>query len=690
MAAVLAWGFLFGCRLLPVWSACQGSCVGRAPPRVLLQKERAIFRSAIQHAREPLSAQLPEEHERSLARFLASLDRGRLVEADVMQMYENSTSLEADEDPIDIELPTLSLVVDGKQDQQAAGLRGTGIDTPWTQSFRAGYHDGSRNYVGGSEITHLAAFAGKLWASNGYWMDKLKGMPAQVLRLDSPDATWQVDLDTAKHADLNAVPGAQYSYCLRVTTLKELAFTKDKDGRDIARKSLLLAAAMAYLSTGTTAASVFVRDGASGTWKNRHLLVGNHRQEPRDVEVFENPVTGKQRVFLLAGELGVLSGAYDAQREEIMWDSAPERISSGTLSSRALGLTQVHGMLFFSDGASIYLRSNEDDASWSQVFSLAGGSVNAEMGGMRGLSALPSEDSLLLCWAPDEESTGNIIRVDEQNAHAGGHDETSLQALYKRYMADVPEADNPIQNLGCYNEFYPIVDPATDETVHVTGFETLLSGASYTLSWNQYYAGGTYVIRRNSSSYEVHEVNRRYQAGNPIPLAPRAFISSPFPGEEQVLYVGGFDSNWLNVHNTAWIFKGGYNEVFGRATVTTTTTTPLTPACQLCPHSTFKANTVAGFTNPPHAYSAYTCKEVQTHFSVLGSPSECSSAVHRFSSVCCSCLLCPGKTLKADAVAGYTGGRPYTCASTEAWINSETATMTCRDASRHWDPQCCE
>ena len=52
---------------------------------------------------------------------------------------------------------------------------------------------------------HLATHKEKLYAANGYWVDALWQIPpddqkqsAQVLRLDSSNGKWQVDLDMGK------------------------------------------------------------------------------------------------------------------------------------------------------------------------------------------------------------------------------------------------------------------------------------------------------------------------------------------------------------------------------------------------------------------------------------------------------------------------------------------------------------
>ena len=41
----------------------------------------------------------------------------------------------------------------------------------WSQSFRAGYNDSHHKWAGGSEIKHVVAHQGQLFAGNGYWMD---------------------------------------------------------------------------------------------------------------------------------------------------------------------------------------------------------------------------------------------------------------------------------------------------------------------------------------------------------------------------------------------------------------------------------------------------------------------------------------------------------------------------------------
>ncbi|MHC4640926.1 MAG: hypothetical protein ACYS32_04720, partial [Planctomycetota bacterium] len=80
----------------------------------------------------------------------------------------------------------------------AAALAQSQTPKGWVQSFKAGMVDQSTGKpIRGTEIVHLAAHKGRLYAGNGYWMDTrgYADIPwSQVLILDSPDGTWKVDL----------------------------------------------------------------------------------------------------------------------------------------------------------------------------------------------------------------------------------------------------------------------------------------------------------------------------------------------------------------------------------------------------------------------------------------------------------------------------------------------------------------
>ena len=121
----------------------------------------------------------------------------------------------------------------------------------WVQSYDAGYRDKNGAWAGGSEIMHLAAHGGKLFAANGYWLDARWVIPpegqkqsAQVLRLDKADGRWQVDLDLGRANDL----GLEF---MKGNILKSVSFSTTGEGRVLnAPVQLLVMAAGANFERG--------------------------------------------------------------------------------------------------------------------------------------------------------------------------------------------------------------------------------------------------------------------------------------------------------------------------------------------------------------------------------------------------------------------------------------------------------
>ena len=140
------------------------------------------------------------------------------------------------------------------------------LDKQWTQSYQAGYLDKKGQFAGGSEIMHIVSHKGKLYASNGYWVDARWVIPpdgqkqsAQVIRLDASDAQWQVDLDLGKSNKL----GLEY---MKGNILKSVTFTKDKHGKALAKPEKLLVMAAGSVIEKGGAVSVWARDDESGKY----------------------------------------------------------------------------------------------------------------------------------------------------------------------------------------------------------------------------------------------------------------------------------------------------------------------------------------------------------------------------------------------------------------------------------------
>ena len=108
----------------------------------------------------------------------------------------------------------------------------------WEQSYTAGNMDSEGIFMGGSEILNLETHKNRLYASLGYWEDENNiwyggsnynlGW-AQILRLDTKDGEWEVDLNL----------GLNF---LRPEILKEVVFTKDLFGNQLENPDTILIA----------------------------------------------------------------------------------------------------------------------------------------------------------------------------------------------------------------------------------------------------------------------------------------------------------------------------------------------------------------------------------------------------------------------------------------------------------------
>ena len=96
----------------------------------------------------------------------------------------------------------------------------------WMCNFLAGRIGSADPLARGTEIVHIEAHKGRLYAGNGYWMDNpYTAIPwAQVLAIDSPTDAWRIDHSL----------GASH---LRVTALKSVVFETDRLGQSSVRES---------------------------------------------------------------------------------------------------------------------------------------------------------------------------------------------------------------------------------------------------------------------------------------------------------------------------------------------------------------------------------------------------------------------------------------------------------------------
>ena len=429
----------------------------------------------------------------------------------------------------------------------------------WSKSFTAGGYDSNNKFLGGSEVLQLVNHKNMLFASVGYWEDANNiwygGSNSnigwgQINRLDNSSAAWQEDLFL----------GASY---LRPEILKQIIFTKDQFGIPLpAPDTVLISAGYSpnYITSIVTVKS-FVRNDLNGTWGESQIMQGGfpagENYSIRDIEIYVDQQTGLEYVFATVGTQGIYKGKYNpANPGKIDWISTAE---FGPLSIRPLGIEVANGSLHFSSGSKLYRRIDGVSPSYiiGHDFSDLGATINSAVGGIRGLTTIdnPSgtDDAFLLMWCPDGQSQGTIYRLEPDSA--GGFNriyETKLSLLIASFLV----GSNASYVLGAYNEFYEYIDPISNDTIHLIGFEANISGGGHPI-WNGYYKGGLFAKRDSNGQYSIEEINGTIDANDTALVANRCYVASPFPNET-ALYFGGFDPNSNSSTNMAWVFKKNY------------------------------------------------------------------------------------------------------------------------------------
>ena len=432
----------------------------------------------------------------------------------------------------------------------------------WSKSFTAGGYDSNNKLLGGSEVLQLVDHKNTLFASVGYWEDANNiwygGFNTsigwgQINRLDNPSANWQEDLFLG-------------SSFLRPEILKQIIFTKDQFGNSLASPDTVLICAgysPNYITSQVIVKS-FVRNDVNGTWGESQIVQGSfpagENYSIRDIEIYIDQQTGFEYVFATVGTQGIYKGKYNpAAPGKINWISTAE---FGPLSIRPLGIEVANGALHFSSGSKLYRRIDGVSPNYviDHDFSDLGATINSAVGGIRGLTTIdnPSgvDDAFLMMWCPNGQSQGTIYRL-EPNGSAGFNRiyEAKLSILIESFL----EGSNASYVLGAYNEFYKYIDPISNDTLHLVGFEANITGGGHP-TWNSYYKGGLFAKRNSNGQYSIEEINGTIVTDDTPLVANRCYASSPF-SNENALYFGGFDPNSNSSTNMAWVFKKNYQDI---------------------------------------------------------------------------------------------------------------------------------
>lgn len=415
----------------------------------------------------------------------------------------------------------------------------------WSNVYTPGTRDANGQFIGGNEMMQIVSHKGRLFAGNSYWMefDTVNNpRSAEILRLDAPNAKWQVDR-------------ALTTTNVRIGAMKSFIFTSNFQGQNITPDTLLITVP----NDNTGKLSCFVRNDATGEWTVTTLASFTKDVNCRAIGLHKDQVTNITTIFAGLQDYGIFSGSYNpAVPGKIQWNTRAEFITPP--NERVMGFTVCNNVVYAatSDGGigHIYRRTDGRTATWTLVKTTSGG---AQAEDMRGLSAVPNPNGAgeVLWYSWNKLAS----RLDPANNFAETVEYRYTDSLTKQLGVEVQYV------LAAYNDNIPIFNPTgSTEDVRLIGFELKYSVAGLRSSprpnWEGWATDGQYYERRQSGRNITYV--RKYIVNNsPIIrdslVATRTLCVSPFPSDSgKVVYAGGMDCNSIPMTRQAWIYRGDF------------------------------------------------------------------------------------------------------------------------------------
>jgi hypothetical protein len=430
-------------------------------------------------------------------------------------------------------------------------------------SYAAGSRDVSGQVMGGTEIRDLAVQGGKLFAANGYWMDRADptGPGPQILVLDVAGKPWRVD-----HEFDERMPNGRRRHTA-ISVLSAVTFRTDQYGAAL-REPVSRLLASTWDVTGRR--MVFARDGKTGEWSGAFIAQSapapRFLPQIRSFGFHRDRRTGADMAF--AGDTeGVFAGAYDpGVPGQIKWDTTPELATKGVGAADFPGLSrglrissfaEAGGRLFAAIGQQVWVREDGSPPQWRRIYTNP--SPHFSETGLRGLTAVSEPGTGEFLLAAVEGMQSRIVRIDP----ATGAETTDLEL---GQMLDKTWGTRVSYVIAAYNDMTPLRHTASGDDL-LLGLEAYIPASSprppghTVLDLNHgVEGGGWFLVRHPGGRYELHQVtlpaSRFFPVFGENFVSVRTFAASPFPQEKNTFYIGGYDCNEVPAHDTAWIVRG--------------------------------------------------------------------------------------------------------------------------------------
>lgn len=461
----------------------------------------------------------------------------------------------------------------------------------YTKEIEMGEPDENGNVIQATEMDHLAAFQGKLYAGLGNWNDRaLLKMPlpvpdeinslppgafngyygASVVVKDSADAPWKVDHYFGTGT-------------MRVDEMAVLELTTDKDGNPLPEPFKILYAGVTDIHRGFV--NTHWKDPLTGEW-GKFLLdedsqvppggagAGKYTQAPfvRNYWTAVNSVTGVHEAFAGTAPGKIYRGVYDrAAPGYIRWDTAPEFDIDDTDNPVGRPITElnINGQNLIGMAGKVFRRDDET-STWSEVLTLPSENLaNAP----RAFTAVPAADGSGQEFLATLIVNGVVLRIDNRTDPL-----TFVEELKGSKLMD--ETYGPVSRRGshffsAYNYFEPNKDLRTGRLQHLSGTWSHCFPHKYEFTrapWN-----GSFLLTRDLETRQydlslIYDYEAAPQAG-PSGCSLRGaryFIKSPFPEHQgRVFYTGGFDADVTKradrglYRNTGWLYRAEWSKDIG-------------------------------------------------------------------------------------------------------------------------------
>jgi hypothetical protein len=430
----------------------------------------------------------------------------------------------------------------------------------WKQSLPIRPGDPAINPIGGTEVRELAVFDNKLFAAIGYWMDseeKNDALPgAQVLRLDSANAQWQIDFELTERDPWQPKLRRYFAF----SNLETVRFTTDDTGKALAKPVDLLLAGVWSNYPGLDA---YARAAGSPRWS--HIPITGQegaasRTQVRAFIVHRDRTNGAETVF--AGASGaIFVGGYSRQTQNIVWNAKPEwqgeHFGAPAAQGRVMSFAECNGKLFATVHNAIYERIDGSAPAWRKIFTADMAGNNRNISGFRGLTAIPNPSGTgEVLLAALEDTRPRIYRIDPPQTDEAGQYRATLE-LDVASLLTVALGAKTTYAIVAYNKMTKYLDVKGACSRLLMGIEAKTPDNPRAFGKQGYDPRAHFLVRECDGSYSVQQIADAGISPEPALVATRSIVISPFSTEPAgTLYAGGFDANHNPVHNTAWLYKG--------------------------------------------------------------------------------------------------------------------------------------